>query len=318
MPTCKLAQCRHGRREAAWAEERFLGDLQQSVPQKSRVHLRIIDLQRRLRARRARMIPLECRKWGCNKCPEGPARHLDASRQKLTPHCLAAIFDSQLPSPKLSHKMPPKLPLPHSRGHFLLFQNCPRGEGNCAAIERQKLSRGNFCLAASRCLSGPSGWGFKGCLASGPGNRPNSSVFALFLPFSPFSGGPEQHLENPENGGKRPFSSNLLKPPSLKPPFAALQFPIRDSFRTSRTRDSLPQPSARLSEEICLSEGSAGVSQRALRGSLRGLCGVPRNFPRIFGGSDPVGIIQKVFSPKGVPSIFDAFLTHFGTFLFSQ
>ena len=32
--------------------------------------------------------------------PEGLARHLDASRQKLTPHCLAAIFDSRLPSPK--------------------------------------------------------------------------------------------------------------------------------------------------------------------------------------------------------------------------
>ena len=53
------------------------------------------------------------------------------------------------------------------------------------------------------------------------------------------------------------------------------------------------QPSARLSEEICLSEGSAGVSQRALRGSLRGFCGVsagfcrgPRDFPRVFGGSD--------------------------------
>ena len=87
--------------------------------------------------------------------PEGPARHLDASRQKLTPHCLAPIFDSQLPSPKLSLKMPPKLPLPHNRGHFFLFQNCPRGEGICAAIERQKLSRGNFCLAASRCLFWP-------------------------------------------------------------------------------------------------------------------------------------------------------------------
>ena len=62
------------------------------------------------------------------------------------------------------------------------------------------------------------------------------------------------------------------------------------------------QPSARLSEEICLSEGSAGVSERALRGSLRGLCGVsarvlrglcgvlrgPRDFPRVFGGSDPM------------------------------
>ena len=68
--------------------------------------------------------------------PEGPARHLDASRQKLTPHCLAAIFDSQLPSPKLSLKMPPKLPLPHNRGHFLVSKiNCPRGEDNCGATE---------------------------------------------------------------------------------------------------------------------------------------------------------------------------------------
>ena len=84
--------------------------------------------------------------WGGPRAPE-----------KLTPHCLAAIFDSQLPSPKLSLKIPPKLPLPLNRGHFFLFQNYPRGKGNCAAIERQKLSRGNFCLAASRCLSGPSG-----------------------------------------------------------------------------------------------------------------------------------------------------------------
>ena len=36
------------------------------------------------------------------------------SLQKLTPHCLAAIFDSQLPSPKLSPEMPRKLPLPHN------------------------------------------------------------------------------------------------------------------------------------------------------------------------------------------------------------
>ena len=85
--------------------------------------------------------------------PEGPARHLDASRQKFTPHCLAAISDSELPS----LKVPPKLPLPHNRGHVFLFQHCPRGEGNCSAIERQKVSGGNFCLAASRCLSGPSG-----------------------------------------------------------------------------------------------------------------------------------------------------------------
>ena len=50
------------------------------------------------------------------------------------------------------------------------------------------------------------------------------------------------------------------------------------------------QPSARLSEEICLSEGSAGVSQRAPRGlsegsagSLRGSAGV-RGIFRGFSG----------------------------------
>ena len=55
--------------------------------------------------------------------PEGPARQIDVSRQKLSPHCLEAIFDSQLPSPKLSPQMPPKLSLPHKRGLFILFQN---------------------------------------------------------------------------------------------------------------------------------------------------------------------------------------------------
>ena len=53
-------------------------------------------------------------------------------------------------------------------------------------------------------------WGFKGCLAALPRNQQKSAFFALFLPFSPFSGGPEEHLENLENGGKRPFSSNIL------------------------------------------------------------------------------------------------------------
>ena len=57
--------------------------------------------------------------------------------------------------------------------------------------------------------------GFKGCLASRSGNRPKSALFALFLPFAPFSRRPGEPLENPENGGKRPFpqiSSDLLKP----------------------------------------------------------------------------------------------------------
>ena len=54
-------------------------------------------------------------------------------------------------------------------------------------------------------------WGLKGCLAALPGNRPKSAFFALFLPCSPFSGGCEEHLGNPENGGKRPFSSDILR-----------------------------------------------------------------------------------------------------------
>ena len=53
--------------------------------------------------------------------------------------------------------MPPKLPLPHKRGLFFIFQNCPRGEGNCETTERQKLSRGNLCLAASNPLRGHPG-----------------------------------------------------------------------------------------------------------------------------------------------------------------
>ena len=84
-----------------------------------------------------------------------PRRPCEASwclAAKLTPHCRAAIFDSPLPSPKLPLRMPPP---PQERA---IFQNCPRGEGNCAAAERQKLSRDNFCLATLRCLSGPSGW----------------------------------------------------------------------------------------------------------------------------------------------------------------
>ena len=66
--------------------------------------------------------------------PGGSARHPNVSRQKLTPHCLAAIFDSQLPSPKLSPKMPPIWASPPTRkgafgplsqlGNASLFTKC--------------------------------------------------------------------------------------------------------------------------------------------------------------------------------------------------
>ena len=74
----------------------------------------------------------------------------------------------------------------------------------------------------------------------------------------------------------------------------------------------MAQPSARLSEEICLSEGSAGgVSQRALRGRgiLRGLCGAA-GFSEVFravgfvvpGRSRPTPVENKVLS-KGLLSV---------------
>ena len=47
-----------------------------------------------------------------------------------------------------------------------------------------------------------------------------SAEIGLFLPFSAFFGGCEGHLENPENGGKMPFSSDIsdcLNPHLLSP-----------------------------------------------------------------------------------------------------
>ena len=74
--------------------------------------------------------------------PEGPARHLDASRQKLPPHCLEAIFDSQFPSPKLSHKMPPKCLSPTLEDIFPPFRIAP-----VVRVIVRQLS-GKNCLAA--------------------------------------------------------------------------------------------------------------------------------------------------------------------------
>ena len=74
--------------------------------------------------------------------PEGPARQIDVSRQKLSPHCLEAIFDSQLPSPKLSPKMPPKLSLPTREGFLSSFKINPA----VRVIARQV--RDKNCLAA--------------------------------------------------------------------------------------------------------------------------------------------------------------------------
>ena len=63
--------------------------------------------------------------------------------------------------------------------------------------------------------------GLKGCLAALPGFRPFSALFR------PFPEGPNSTWKIQKTEEKGPFpqiSSDLLKPQSLKPPFAALQF----------------------------------------------------------------------------------------------
>ena len=88
--------------------------------------------------------------------PRGKNRLPNVSRQFSTlnyprPNCLLRCLPNCL-SPRLEDM-------------FLLFQNCPRSEGNCAAIERQKLSRGNFCRSAAAQLPSPRGqfWKSKNC-----------------------------------------------------------------------------------------------------------------------------------------------------------
>ena len=92
------------------------------------------------------------------------------------------------------------------------FSQCPKSSNAEHVVIGELLPNLRFPrISLLECRKwGCKKWGFKGCLASRPGNRPKSAIFALFLPFSPFSGGPEQHLENPENGGKGPFSSDIL------------------------------------------------------------------------------------------------------------
>ena len=111
------------------------------------------------------------------------------------------------------------------------------------------------------------------------------------LQFSESSGS----LHRPDLFTELPFLWKSPPSPSftgLPPPFFAenplfvtakcfFVSPPKNFLKFRRVTIRGAQPSARLSEEICLSEGSAGVSQRALRGlsegsagSLRGPAGV--------------------------------------------
>ena len=62
------------------------------------------------------------------------------------------------PLPNCLLKCLPNCLSPTREGFLILFQNYPRGEGNCETSERQKLSRGNFCPATSICLFWPTGF----------------------------------------------------------------------------------------------------------------------------------------------------------------
>ena len=55
-------------------------------------------------------------------------------------------------------------------------------------------------------------------------NRPFSPFFCLFRPFPEGAKSPWEIQKTEEKGLFPQISSDLLKPPSLKPPFAALQF----------------------------------------------------------------------------------------------
>ena len=81
-------------------------------------------------------------------------------------------------------------------------------------------------------------WGLKGCLATLPGNRPFSPFLCLFRPFPEGAKSTWEILKTEEKGLFPQISSDLLKPPSLKPPFAALQIknfpPDPNSLKNSR------------------------------------------------------------------------------------
>ena len=75
---------------------------------------------------------------------EGPARHLDVSRQKLSPNCLERFLTRNYPRMNCLLQCLPECLSPTREGIFPLSKITLRGEGNCETSERQKLSCGNF------------------------------------------------------------------------------------------------------------------------------------------------------------------------------
>ena len=73
------------------------------------------------------------------------------------PNCLAAFLTRNYPHPNCLLECLRNCLSPTREDFFCLFQTCACGEGNCA---------GNFCLAAFRCLSGPSAKPLEGQFAN--------------------------------------------------------------------------------------------------------------------------------------------------------
>ena len=73
---------------------------------------------------------------GCTQSVRVPASRSQKPRAaKLSPHCVETIFDSHLPSPKLSPKTSSRTVSPPQERFFSSF---------CEIIERQKLPHGNI------------------------------------------------------------------------------------------------------------------------------------------------------------------------------
>ena len=117
-----------------------------------------------------------------------------------------------------------------------------------------------------------------------------SALSRPFLPFS-FLGGPEQHLEKPENGFFKAFLSqiysDLLTPPSLRPPsFAACWESPKNDKKGQNGMDSPISPTA---PKFQSSQGQSSAFSALC--PIR-ISGVPHNYTR--------GVTNGVFSKRCV------------------
>ena len=123
------------------------------------------------------------------------------------------------------------MPFEDKKLSLKLSLNYPRGEGNWAARQGQKLSRGNLYPAATRCLTGPSGNCFYFSSPNDSENRPQ-----LLTSISGPTTAPNHSLLRSEN---YPQLLLFLKAPKPPPP----NLP---KLLTSQVR--MPPPTAHFSD----------------------------------------------------------------------